>query len=371
MTPILQRRSEKTAEHISLSGHWRLHNLSFVQDQLQLLTAPVTGRIVFNLQGLLSIDTSMAALLLDPFCERLKAGNVVFENMRPEHERIIALVSDHYKGQGAELRRRHQGLLVRIGRGACNAWSEMVQLLSFIGEIFLSSWKVIKNPRLLRWNELFVQLEVVLLDAVFIVFLVTFLIGVVVAYLSAVQIEKYGGHIFIVDALSLTMCRELSPILVAIVLAGRSGSAFAAQIGTMKLNEETDALRVLGLDANHVLVLPRLMALALAMPLLVFLGDAAGILGGMVIAEHRLGITGITFMQRLESVLHLRAVFFGLAKAPVFAIFIALIGCRMGLTVEDNARSVGLHTTSTVVQSIVSVILLNAAFAILASELGI
>ena len=215
------------------------------------------------------------------------------------------------------------------------------------------------------------QLESGCIDAIPIVALVTFLIGIVISYLFGAQIEKYGGNIFIVDAAALAMCRELSPILVAIIVAGRSGSAFTAQIGTMKLNEEIDAMVTLGLSPMQVLVLPRVFALMLAMPLLVFVGDVVGICGSMLIADLRLGVTGVTFLERLQVVLPERAVYVGLGKAPVFAMFIAIIGCHLGMTVENNARSVGESTTATVVRSIVAVILLNAVFAIMFMEWGI
>ena len=157
----------------------------------------------------------------------------------------------------------------------------------------------------------------------------------------------------------------------AIIVAGRSGSAFTAHIGTMKLNEEIDAMQTIGLSPIRVLVLPRILALMVAMPLLTFIGDVVGIFGGMLISDLRLGISMTTFLNRLQVVVPVRSFMVGLIKAPVFAIFIAVIGCRLGLTVENNARSVGLSTTATVVRSIVAVILLNAAFAVLFVELGI
>ena len=157
----------------------------------------------------------------------------------------------------------------------------------------------------------------------------------------------------------------------AIIVAGRSGSAYTAQIGAMKLNEEVEALVTLGLQPMHVLVLPRIAALIVALPILVFVGDFVGIAGGMFIAEHKLGVTNATFLDRLQVAVPVRHFILGAIKAPVFAIFIAIIGCQMGLRAENNARSIGLATTSTVVQSIVSVILLDAAFAILFVELGL
>jgi phospholipid/cholesterol/gamma-HCH transport system permease protein len=190
------------------------------------------------------------------------------------------------------------------------------------------------------------------------------------AYLFASQADKVGATIFVVDAVSIGICRELSPVLTAIIVAGRSGSAFTAQLGTMKMSQEIDAIRVMGLSPLQVLVLPRIFALTLAMPLLVFAGDVFGILGGFFISNTSLEISWVTFTSRLQGALQLRHVYIGLAKAPIFAIVVALISCRLGLTVEDNARSVGINTTATVVQSVVTVILLDAMFAIILQNMG-
>ncbi|MDH5343511.1 MAG: ABC transporter permease, partial [Betaproteobacteria bacterium] len=201
--------------------------------------------------------------------------------------------------------------------------------------------------------------------------LVTFLIGVVIAYLLGIQALQYGANVFVVDGVGLAMCRELSPLLVAVVVAGRSGAAFTAQIGTMKVQQEIDAISTLGLSPVQVLVIPRLVAIIIALPLLVFVGYIAGILGGMLICAVQLDITPLTFLDRMHSVLPTSAPVVGLVKAPVFAAFIAIIACRMGMLVARDARSVGLNTTSTVVQSIVWVILLDAVFAIIFQHLDI
>ena len=215
------------------------------------------------------------------------------------------------------------------------------------------------------------QFETVTLDAIAIVALVTFLIGVVFAYLLGVQAQRYGATIFVVDGVGLAICRELSPILVAVIVAGRSGAAFTAQIGSMKVQEETDAIRTLGLSPIQVLVIPRLVAIVVGLPLLVFVGDLAGIAGGMLIGALQLDISPTASSHRLHAVLPLQRGGVGLAKAPVFAAFIAMIACRMGLSVARDARSVGEHTTSTVVQSIVWVIVLDAVFAVVLQSLGI
>jgi phospholipid/cholesterol/gamma-HCH transport system permease protein len=201
--------------------------------------------------------------------------------------------------------------------------------------------------------------------------LVTFLIGMVLAYLFGMQAEKYGASIFVVDAVAIGATREIAPLLVAVIMAGRSGSAFTAQLGTMRLTEEIDALRTLGLSPMQVLVLPRLLASVFALPMLVFVGDVATLAGAMAISDPLLDISPLTFIGRVDSQLAFRHVAVGLAKASIFGAAIALIGCRAGLTVRRDAHSIGMKTTSTVVQGIVWVILLDALFAVLLQELGI
>jgi phospholipid/cholesterol/gamma-HCH transport system permease protein len=195
--------------------------------------------------------------------------------------------------------------------------------------------------------------------------------GVVIAYVLGVQAQRYGATLFVADGIGLAVCRELSPILGSVLVAGRSGAAFTAQIGTMKVAEEIDAISTLGLSPLQVLVIPRLVALMLALPLLVFVGDVAGILGGLLVGAWQLDIAPQVFIERVHGVLEMRHVVIGLVKAPVFAAFVALIACRMGLTVARDARSVGENTTSTVVQCIVSVIMLDAIFAVAFQRLEI
>jgi phospholipid/cholesterol/gamma-HCH transport system permease protein len=215
------------------------------------------------------------------------------------------------------------------------------------------------------------QFEAVCLDAIAIVALINFLIGVVIAYVLGVQAVRYGANIFVADGIALGVCRELSPILASVLVAGRSGAAFTAQIGTMKVEEEIDAIRTLGLSPIQVLVIPRLLALMLALPLLVFVGDAAGIAGGLAVGAWQLDIAPRVFLDRVHGILDVTQLAIGLVKAPVFAAFIAVIACRMGMSVSRDARSVGENTTSTVVQCIVWVIVLDAAFAVLFQHMGI
>ncbi len=368
-------RTEQNAKEyrLELLGQWRICSILEISDALRRLSVPLGCSVVVNGRSLQALDTATAMVLL----HFLKSNHVLLSDVRTEDlsgelANILELVNGATK-EPSPLRDDSNGLgfIGNLGLGAVEAFEKTVAVLRFVGETHVTLMRVLSKPRSMRFRETVNQFELVCIDAIPIVCLVTGLIGIVVAYLFATQIEKYGANIFIVDGVATAMWRELSPIIVAIIVAGRSGSAFTAQLGTMKLNQEIDALRTLGLSPMQVLVLPRLVALVLAMPLLVFVGDIVGVAASMVVADLQLGISGFTFVDRLQSVMRPRTMIVGLIKAPVFAAFVAMIGCRMGFHVENNALSVGQNTTSTVVQSIVSVILLNAAFAIIFVELGI
>ena len=369
MQASYQLNRTSTGVEFVLSGDWTLSQISRLESKLESEEIPSGSKITVDGSALGKLDTSGAMIVF----HLLQAWNAEYElrNVSEEQFKLAQLVAEKLSVPSEITPPEQLNFFARVGRSVLEVLGKLKDLLAFIGEAFVMLARLIFQPHKIRRKELVVQLEQVFIDALFVNALVTFLIGVVVAYLFALQIEKYGANIFIVDAVALAMCRELSPIIVAIIVAGRSGSAFTAQIGSMKINEELDAMKTMGLAPMQVLVMPRVLALMIAMPFLVFLGDVVGILGGMLIAEMRLDITGVTYLDRLSRVLKLKSVWVGLIKAPVFAAFIAIIGCRMGLGVKRDARSLGLSTTSTVVQSIVSVILLNAAFAIVFAELGI
>ena len=258
-----------------------------------------------------------------------------------------------------------------IGRRAIEVAHSVVGDVNFLGQTAVGLARSALHPQTVRIRELTAQFEQVCLNAIPVVALVTLLIGVVVAYLLGLQAEQFGANIFVVDGVGIGATREFAPIIVAVIVAGRSGAAFTAQLGSMRLTEETDAIRTLGLSPLDVLVLPRVIALMIAMPLLVFVGDVMSLIGAMMIAGPMLDITPTTFIARLRDSLDISHALVGLAKAPVFALVIAVIGCRMGMSVDRDTRAVGMATTSTVVQSIVAVILLDAAFAVFFQELGI
>lgn len=368
----IRHEVEGDASVLYLTGAWRLADLPAISAALQSLALRIRDRFVLDGSRLQELDTAAGFTLY-----RHLAGIGCTESMvsmrsfDPRHRRLLALVQERMTCPPAAAKSTHPGGLQRIGASAITVWRLLKSHNAFIGSIALELLAVLRRPRLFRLKETVSQFETVCLDAIPIAALVTFLIGVVIAYLLGIQALRYGANIFVVDGVGLAICRELSPLLVAVIIAGRSGAAFTAQIGTMKVQEEIDAISTLGLSPIQVLVIPRLVALLAALPLLVFVGDVMGIAGGMLVAALQLDISAATFIERLHATLPMSAFNVGMIKAPVFAAFIAVIACRMGLLVARDARSVGLNTTSTVVQCVVWVILLDAIFAVIFERMGI
>jgi len=222
----------------------------------------------------------------------------------------------------------------------------------------------LRHPRRLRWRPILHNVQAAGVDALPITGLLSFLMGLVIAYQGADQLQRFGANIFVVDLVALAMLRELSPLLTAIIIAGRSGSAYTAQIGTMKVTEEIDALRTIGIGAQDLLVIPKVIALVIVMPLLTVYTDVTGVLGGMVMAKLKLGVGFAAFFDRLVDAIHPSSYWTGLMKAPVFALIVALVGCHRGFQVGGSADSVGAQTTTSVVQSIFLVIVTDALFSI-------
>jgi phospholipid/cholesterol/gamma-HCH transport system permease protein len=372
MAAWIEPRVENDAEVLYLRGAWRLPNVPAIADALRALPLQGKHRFVIDGSGLEALDTSAGFILLrhlaDAGCTPSMVSGRGFD---PRHRRLLALVHERMTTPPAAARSAHLGLVQRIGAATVKLGRLLKSHNAFIGAVALEALALLRRPQLFRPRETVSQFEAVCLDAVPIVALINFLIGVVIAYVLGVQAQRYGANLFVADGIALGVCRELSPILGSVLVAGRSGAAFTAQIGTMKVEEEIDAIATLGLSPIQVLVVPRLVALMVALPLLVFVGDVAGIAGGMLVGAWQLDIAPQVFLDRVHGVLTVTQLMVGLVKAPVFAAFIALIACRMGMGVARDARSVGENTTSTVVQCIVWVIVLDAAFAVLFQRMGI
>jgi len=246
------------------------------------------------------------------------------------------------------------------------------EIVGFLGRVSVETWEAITSPRReLPFPAFIQQIEETGLTALPIVGMLAFLLGIVLAYQGADQLKRFSAQIYTIDFLGVGFLRELGGLVTAIIVAGRSGSAFTAQIGSMRVNEETDEMQTIGLNVAEILVLPRVLGLMVALPLLTFFADVVGIIGGMVMTYFDLGYTIPAFMRELESAITLKTLLVGLVKAPVFAFVIALVGCFEGLRVERNAASVGRLTTRSVVESIFLIIALDALFSIVFSVLGI
>lgn len=366
--PTLELVVEAGTPVLYLGGAWRVGDAERIARDVAGLAMSPSEALVIDGSRLAEMDTSAAFVLLSrlPPAEDLR-----LRAMGADEERLIGLVQSSMHAAPVRAKLQRPGLVQKVGAALFEVADSLGQHTAFVGEVAVQAVAIARRPSLFRFRETVAQFQSVTVEAIPIVVLVTFLIGVVFAYLLGVQAQRYGATIFVVDGVGLAICRELSPILVAVIVAGRSGAAFTAQIGAMKVQEETDAIRTLGLSPIQVLVIPRLVAIVVGLPLLVFVGDLAGIGGGVLIGALQLGISPPSFVSRLHAVLPLSALVIGIAKAPAFAAFIAMIACRMGMSVERDARSVGENTTSTVVQSIVWVIVLDAIFAVTLQKLDL
>ena len=261
-------------------------------------------------------------------------------------------------------------VLGQVGESTLVAFRTLAGLLGFFGALLISTWNVVTHPRRFRLNAVATQFEVVGVNALGIIGLMSFLVGIVIAQQGAVQLRQFGAEVFTINLIGRMSVKELGLLMTAIMVAGRSGSAFAAQLGTMKINEEIDAMRTIGVSPIEALVLPRMIAAVLMMPLLAFFSMVLAIIGGGIFVWIDLDIPPGTFVQRLREVVPITDLWVGLVKAPVFGFIIALAGCYQGMLVAGDAEQVGLKTTAAVVQSIFLVIVLDSVFAVFFSEVG-
>ena len=261
-------------------------------------------------------------------------------------------------------------VLGQIGDATSIAFRTLLGLLGFFGALLIASWNVIRHPRRFRLNAVTQQFEVVGVNSLGIIGLMSFLVGIVIAQQGAVQLRQFGAEVFTINLIGRMSVKELGVLMTSIMVAGRSGSAFAAQLGSMKLAEEVDAMRTIGVSPMEALVLPRVLACTLLMPLLGFYSALISIIGGGIFSWIALDIPPVTFVQRIREVVPMTDLWSSLIKAPVFGAIIAMAGCFQGMQVEGNAEQVGLRTTAAVVQGIFLVIVLDAFFAVFFTSVG-
>lgn len=353
------------------AGPWSLQGIPALELRLEQLSWPQVGRIFFDGSALTALDSAGAWLLCHIMRQLERKGfTVTTQGLRPEHEALLRLIQRHAAEKGVPGAARH-GPLDRFGREVWRHLEQFLGILSFLGECSVALLRSIAQPSRIRWRAILYNLQISGFNALPIVGLLAFLMGVVVAYQGAVQLVRYGANIFVADLVGLSMLREMAPLLTAIIVAGRSGSAYTAQIGAMKVTEEIDALRTIGVSPMDLLVLPKILALLVALPLLTVYADIIGVLGGMVLAQAQLDVGFVDFLDRFDDAIKLSSFLVGLGKAPVFAVIIALVGCFQGFRVSGSADSVGRQTTISVVQAIFLVIVFDALFSVIFSWLKI
>lgn len=363
--------SATEAAKVRCTGAWTVRSITQLEQQLNDIAWPAAVNLDIDGSAISSMDTTGAWLLHRTIRALEQQGHGVRINgLQTEFGSLLDMVSVR-AALPAQTPQPSEGLLASIGRWAWRGVGNLYGIMAFVGESAIVLLRSIAQPRRIRWRTILHNLQTAGFEALPIVGLLSFLMGVVIAYQGADQLQRIGANIYIADLVGLTMLRELSPLLTAIIVAGRSGSAYTAQIGTMKVTEEIDALRTIGIVPQELLVLPKLLALVIALPLLTVYADAAGVFGGMIMARSKLDVSFGVFIDRLGDAISLSSFSTGIVKAPVFAAIIALVGCFQGFQVGGSADSVGRQTTTSVVQAIFLVILADALFSIVFNWLKI
>lgn len=361
---------------IQSGGDWVLEDLRDVDSKLEQLVGKTRKvPVQWDVSAVGRVD-SAGMMLFIRYYDRFLLNDCTLEiiGASASHDKMYRLLRPYIPVSplaGPALSSRLLGLVQGVGKGFVSFFLDMIAFLSFLGENFIIFLLALRHPLSIRYGAIVKNIEEAGVRAMPIIALTSFLIGVVIAYQGAVQLEKFGANIFIVDMISISVTRELAPLITAIVVAGRTGSSYTAQIGVMKITEEIDAMRTMGFDPLHFLVQPRIMALMVVMPLLIFFADVVGILAGMFISNIHLNISYGEFLRRLQVALDVKHVWIGLFKGPFFAWLIATVACFRGFQVSKSTESIGRYTTISVVNAIFLVIACDALFSVLFTELGI
>ncbi len=357
---------------VRFGGNVVISALTALERSLEKL--PRSRRVVIDLGAVEVLDTA-GAWLITSVMARLGAEGVPVEvtGANPAQRALLDSVARSLPKQPAEPepKRGFLPFLDRLGHRSVEGFLGLVDVVGFFGRVLAALGRVALHPSRMRGTALVYQMQEVGYNAVPIVSLMSFLIGVTLGFQGATQLRQFGAEVFVVNLIAISVLRELGILLTAIIVAGRSGSAFTAAIGSMKLREEIDAMRTLGLDPMEVLVLPRVLALLLMLPVLGLIADAAGLAGGLVMSWATLGVSPQMFVTRLIETTGVWHVAIGFIKAPFFAVIIGVIGCHKGMQVKGSAESLGRLTTSSVVLSIFTVIVADAIFSVFFSELGV
>ena len=363
-------------DKLAMGGPWTIGESARLDRELNALDWKGRGgAIEIDASQISRLDSAGAWLLLRTRRALEAAGAKVSDFNLPElYQPLLKSLDQERKVEPHKSRipSGFRGRLYKIGRATMHAYRQTISMLGYLGRVTVETGEAIVMPRHnLRVAAIFHQVEETGINALPIVGLLAFLIGIVLAYQGADQLKRFGAEIYTINLLGVGVLREIGGLITAIIVAGRSGSAFTAQIGTMRVNEEIDAMQTMGLNTVDMLVLPRIIGLVIALPLLTFYSDIIGLIGGAFMCYFQLGITIPVFLRQLNEAVTVNTLLVGLIKAPVFAFVIALVGCYEGFQVERNAASVGQLTTRSVVEGIFLIIVLDAAFSVVFSVLGV
>lgn len=361
-------REDDRAPVLVLSGDWTVDTIAALEAEVRALAEKLKPGAVVDVSGLGRFDVA-GAYLIDRTFRESAAGDKARIAIRGQHVNAIKLLETARKAYGgalteAEHPRGLSGFTEQVGRVMAAIGEEIIETVGFFGETLVVLGRQIVEPRRIRWTSLVSVMESAGFNALPIVMLLSFFIGLVVAYLGARILGDFGASVFTVELVAFSMMREFGVVITAVLLAGRTNSAFTAEIGAMKMRQEIDAMRVMGIDPMDALVAPRVIAMLVMTPILNFMATMAGIFGGMLVCWSALGVSPAMFFARILEVVPSQHFWVGMSKAPAFAIVLAVIACKQGLSVGGDVGSLGKRVTTSVVQAIFMIILLDALFAL-------
>ena len=356
-------RAAMDAKRLLFEGELRFHGLHAEWEAVRRRALEGRGLVQLDLSGVSALDGGSAALLISLRSELCAAGRAgVLVGASGAVKRVLGLYGEHPLQPSEKAPPQRLGALEQIGAFGAGVLADVGRTLNYLGTVALEAWRSLRDLRRFPREDLAEQFGRTGADAVPIVVLILFLVGAILGLQASTQLETFGAEIFIADLVGLSIVRELGPLMTAIVLAGRTGAAFAAELGTMRVSEEVDALRTFGLSPERFLVLPRLVALLVAAPMLTLLADGIGVLGGGVVGVGIAGIAPVAYWNQTQSAIDLGDVTGGLVKSVVFAAIVGLVACSRGLATRGGAAGVGRATTSAVVSTIFYLVLADAAF---------
>jgi phospholipid/cholesterol/gamma-HCH transport system permease protein len=349
---------------LRLSGRLDAYSIAHVwSESRRALDAAPDKPVIVDADAVDYCDGGGVAMLVDLLRQpRSPEAQVSIRGLKPQFDALLKQFDPVALRQDAVPPPPKRSGIAELGRASQTVWRDMRTQVSFVGETGAALWRAVLNPRTVRWKDVWYTCEQVGANALPIVALISFLLGIILAFQSAVPMKQFGAELFVADLVGLSILRELGPLMTAILLAGRSGAAFAAEIGTMKVNEELNALTTMGLDPVRFLVVTRILAALLMVPILTLFADVIGILGG-ALTMLSFNIPIVAFLHEVDTLVDVKDLMAGLAKTPVFAVLIAGIGCLRGLQTRTGASAVGISATRAVVSGIVLLVAVDGIFA--------